>query len=206
VGRHDLAEEALGRLQVVVVPVDADRGQALGLLGGQDPGADGHVDPHLLLHLGDQLFEAGHRPLVRAPHGQHDAELRGPQGLGLPGGLQHLAGVQERGGLNGGVEVGRLRAEVAVLGAAARLGRQDPFDLDGRPVPGQPDLVGQRGQGGDVLVGQLGQRGQDVHADGAPFVEQDRPGHAQRVSDHGAKRRRLVPVGRSPRDREIRPP
>jgi len=40
------------------------------------------------------------------------------------------------------------------------------------------------------LVGQLGQRGQDVHADDAPFVEQDRPGHAQGVSDHGSDRRR----------------
>ena len=43
--------------------------------------------------------------------------------------LQHLVGVEEGGGLHLGVELGRLRAEVAVLWAAAGLGREDPLDL-----------------------------------------------------------------------------
>ena len=64
--------------------------------------------------------------------------------------------------LTGRVEAGGLRAEVAVLGAAAGLGREDALDLDLGPAPGQPDLMGQRGQGHDGAVGQGGQGGELV--------------------------------------------
>ena len=70
---------------------------------------------------------------------------------------QHLVGVEEGRGLHLGVELGRLAAEVAVLGTPAGLGRQDALDLDLGPAPGQAHLVGQAGQGRDRRVGKGGQ-------------------------------------------------
>ena len=86
--------------------------------------------------------------------------------------VEDLVGIEEGGGLDRGVEPGGLRAEVAVLGAAAGLGRQDPLDLDLGPAPGQADLVGQRGQGHDGAVGQGGQGGQLVPGQQAALVEE----------------------------------
>src|SRR5664280_2643173 len=83
----------------------------------------------------------------RTAHGQHDAEFGGSGRPGLLGGRQHLVGVEEWRGLDRGVEPRGLRAEVAVLGASAGLGRQDALDLDLGAAPGQPDLVRPRGRG-----------------------------------------------------------
>ena len=58
-------------------------------------------------------------------------------------------GVSKRGGLG---------AEVAVLGAATRLGREDALHLDGVAAPGQPDLVGEGGERRDLSVGNRRQR------------------------------------------------
>ena len=79
---------------------------------------------------------------------------RGAEGLGLLGGREHLVGVEERRGQDRGLELRRLAAEVAVLGAAAGLGRQDALDLDLGPAPRQAHLVGQRGERRDRRVGQ----------------------------------------------------
>ena len=109
---------------------------------------------------GHQVQQPAHGPLVGAAHRQHDAELAGPQRRRFPGRAEHLVGVEERGGEDRRVEAGRLGAEVAVLRAPARLGRQDALHLDGVAAPGQADLVGQGGQGRHQAVGNGGQLGQ----------------------------------------------
>ena len=76
-----------------------------------------------------------------------------PRAAVSSGGGEHLVGVEEGGGLDRGVEAGGLGAEVAVLGAAAGLGRQDALDLDLGTAPGQADLVGQGGQRRDPPSG-----------------------------------------------------
>ena len=122
-----------------------------------------------------------HGALVGAADGEHEAELRGPERRGLGRGRQHLVGVEERGGLHRGVEARRLGAEVAVLGAAPGLGREDALDLDRRPAPGQPDLVGQRGQCRHRLVGHDGQRCQLLGVEGAALVEQGAGGRGDQA-------------------------
>src|SRR3978361_1286743 len=52
-------------------------------------------------------------------------------------------GVYSQGGAAGGGELPGLRAEVAVLGAAAGLQADDALDLDLRPAPAHPHLVGE---------------------------------------------------------------
>ena len=172
-------------IEVVVVAVHAAVGQALGLLVVEDAGADGHVDADLVADGGHQLEQAAHGALVGAPHGQHDAELGGAQGLGLAGGGQDLVGVEERGGQHRRLELRRLRAEVAVLRAAAGLGRQDALDLDLGARPGQSHLVGQGGQGRHLLVGQGGQGGQLVGGELAALVQQGVAGGGDQGSRHG---------------------
>ena len=54
---------------------------------------------------------------------------------------------------HGRVEQPGLRAEVAVLGAAAGLDRDDALDLDIRAAPAHTYLVGELEQLGDVVVG-----------------------------------------------------
>ena len=73
-----------------------------------------------VLDRGDALAHLGHQPLVRPAHGGDDAEL-GRAGLGgLPGGLDQRRDVQP-GRAHRRVEQAGLRAEVAVLRAAAGL-------------------------------------------------------------------------------------
>ena len=80
---------------------------------------------------------------------------------------------------------------MAVLGAAACLGRQDALDLDVGPAPRQTDLMGQRGQRHDRTVGQGGQRRQLVRAEEAALVEQGVLGGG----DHGPVRRTQGDLG-----------
>ncbi len=121
---------------------------------------------------GHDLLEVGHQPLVGAPHGVDQAELAGPQLGGLAGRPQHLVVRQQRHGLDRRVELRRLRAEVAVLGAAAGLGRQDALDLDRVAAPRDAHRVGGVGEGGDVVVGQRGQGGELVERELAPVVDE----------------------------------
>ena len=83
-------EERAGRLQVVVVAVEAGVGQAPGLVGGEDAQAGGHVEPGALPDHRDHLDDPGQGALVGPPHGQHDAELRRPQAGRLLGRGQQL--------------------------------------------------------------------------------------------------------------------
>ncbi len=164
VGGDHVREERLGRLEVVVVAVDPTLGQAARLLVGDDPGADRHVDAGLLVHDRHELEDALHGALVGAADGEHDAELGRPERGGLLGGGDHVGRVEERHGLHRRLELGRLAAEVAVLGAAAGLGREDALDLDGVAAPDQSHLVGEGGQRGDGRVGHVGQGGELVGA------------------------------------------
>jgi hypothetical protein len=65
-----------------------------------------------------------------------------------------------------------LRAELAVLGAAARLGGQDPLDLDDVAAPRQAHLVREGSQRRVVGVGHTRQVRQLVERQLAPIVEQ----------------------------------
>jgi hypothetical protein len=80
----------------------------------------------VVLHERHELEDPGEGALVGTPHGQHDAELRGPHRLHLGRRRQHLGGVEEGGGLHRGVEARRLGAEVAVLGQPPVLADRIP--------------------------------------------------------------------------------
>ena len=64
-------------------------------------------------------------------------------------------GMSSQAARTGDCEQPGLRAEVAVLGAAAGLDRHDALDLDLGAAPAQPHLVGEGEQVGQRLVGQL---------------------------------------------------
>ena len=64
-------------------------------------------------------------------------------------------GMSSQADADGGGEQAGLRAEVAVLGAAAGLERDDALDLDLRAAPAHPHLVREREQLGEAVVGQL---------------------------------------------------
>ena len=86
------------------------------------------------------------------PHGDHDAELRAPEGPGVAGELDQLGGREHRlAGDVGGV-ARRLGAEGAVLGTPAGLGRDDGLDLHRRAHPAEADLVGEPDQLGQLVV------------------------------------------------------
>ena len=195
----DGGEEGAGRLDVVVVAVHPALGQPCGLIFGQHAGTDGDVEARLLADERHELQEALHGALVGAAHGQHDAELRCAECGGLAGGGEDLLGIEEGRGLDGRVEAGRLRAEVAVLGTSAGLGREDPLDLHLGPAPGQPDLVGQRGQRHDRAVGQCGQRGQ-LGAGQEPALVEERPFGSGDDRPFGRGQGRLGRWGRRGRD------
>ena len=165
-------EERLRRLQVVVVAVHPAVGEAPRLLRGEHPGAHGHVEAGLVLHQRHELEHPLHGALVGAADGQHDAELARAERRRLPCRSQHVVGLEEGGGLHGRLELGRLAAEVAVLGAAAGLGRQDPLDLDGVAAPREAHLVGQGGQRRHRRIGHVGEGGQLGGAQHPPLVEQ----------------------------------
>ena len=60
------------------------------------PGADRHVEPGFRPHRGRRGQHLGHDPFVGAPHREHDAELRCPEGRRLARRRHHLGRVQER--------------------------------------------------------------------------------------------------------------
>ena len=144
---------------------------------------------------GDEVEDALERALVGAAHGEHDAELGRAEGGGLAGGGEDLVTVEEGRRLDRRVEARGLRAEVAVLGAAAGLGREDALDLDLGAAPGEAHLVGQRGEVHDGAVGQCGQRGELVAGQEAALVEEGPLGSG----DHGPVRRTQGDLGRGRR-------
>src|SRR5205823_6343837 len=116
-------------------------------------------------------------------------ELAGAEAGGLLGGTEDLVEVQERCCFHWCVEPSRLGAEVAVLGAAAGLGRQDALDLDLGPAPGEAYLVGQRGQRGHCVVAQLGEGRQLPDGERPSFLEHRgaRRGEKGSAVPHGAR-------------------
>ena len=72
------------------------------------------------------------------------------------------------------------------------LGREDALDLDLGPAPGQPDLMGQRGQCHHRAVGQCGERGELVGGEEAALVEEGLFGGG----DDGPVRRTQGDLGR----------
>ncbi len=183
-GGHHRGEERPGRLQIVVVAVEAGVGQAPGLLSGEDAQAGRHLQTGPLADQGHGLDDPGQRPLVGTPEGHHDAELRRPQPGRLLGRGQQLVEVEERCGLHQGGEAGRLAAEPAVLRAGPGLGRDDPLDLHRGPAPGQADLMGQGGQRRQGLGRQGGQCRQLLGCQDAPLLEQGGGGGVQRIGRH----------------------
>ena len=106
------------------------------------PERGGDVDVDRRADRRDALAHLRHQPLVRPAHGGHDAELRRAGRRGLDGGLHQRRDVQPGRAHRRGEQAG-LRAEVAVLGAAAGLDRDDALDLDLGAAPAHPHLVGE---------------------------------------------------------------
>ena len=141
----DLREERPCRLEVVVVAVHATVGEAPAWSSSRMPALTATLRPDSLADQRHELEQALHRALVGAAHGEHDAELRRAQLGGLLGRARSTSSVSRNGrGLHLGLELRRLAAEVAVLGATAGLGREDALDLDLGTAPGQAHLVRQR--------------------------------------------------------------
>ena len=99
----------------------------------------------------DALAHLRHQPLVGAAHGGDDAELGRAGGRGLHRRLDQRGDVEPGGAHRRGEQPG-LRAEVAVLGAAAGLERHDALDLDLRAAPAHAHLVRELEQVGQVVV------------------------------------------------------
>ena len=94
-------------------------------------------------------------------------------------------GMSSQAARTGRVEQAGLRAEVAVLGAAAGLDRDDALDLDLRTAPPHPHLVGERECIGHAVIGQL-EHGQDVLLAEPDAMRQDLPARlVEDVVRHG---------------------
>src|SRR6202008_3953392 len=152
VGGDDAREVRAGGLQVVVVAVHAHLDELVDLRLREHAERTGDLDVvAVVADRLDAVADLGQQPLVRAAHGGDDAELAGAGGGGLAGG-PHQAGDVQPGRTHGRGELARLRAEVAVLGAAAGLQADDALDLDLRPAPAHPHLVGEREQLRDPVL------------------------------------------------------
>ena len=144
------------------------------------------------LDRGDALAHLRHQPLVRPAHGGDDAELGGAGRGGLVGGLDQRRDVEPRRAHRRGEQAG-LRAEVAVLRAAAGLHRDDALDLDLGAAPAQPHLVREREQVGQRVVGQPQHLEHLRLVEAAALLEHLRAGGRRRTSStasgHGLSRR-----------------
>ena len=153
VGGHHVGEVRPAGLQVVVVAVHAHLDQVVDLLLGEHAQARRDLDVDRRLDRGDALAHLLHQPVVRPAHRGHDAELGRTGRGGLPRRLDQRRDVQpDRAHRRG--EQARLRAEVAVLGTAAGLQRDDALDLDLGAAPAHPHVVRELQQRRQVLVGQ----------------------------------------------------
>ena len=119
--------------------------------------------------------------LVGPADGEHEAELRRPHRRGLRRRPSDLVVSEKREGLDGRFELGRLGAEVAVLGAAAGLGRQDALDLDLGAAPGQANGMGEGGEIVHLVVGERSQLGDVGENQRATVIEQGGGGTLQDV-------------------------
>lgn len=139
-GDH-VGEEGLGGLQVVVVALGAHVLEALGLLTGEGSEREGDFDIDFIQDGRDGFRNLGEQVFIRGFHSCHDAEF-GSTCLGsLLGGLHQLRDVEARGAY-GRIKQARLRAEVAILRAAAGLNGDDAFHGHVRATPLEAGLVG----------------------------------------------------------------
>jgi len=167
VGMGETRRDRAGLLQqLATLPAHPERARDVDV----DLGADrGDAGAHLLHELG-----------VRPAHGGDDAELRRAGLRRLLGGLDEAVLVQPR-GAHGRLEEPGLRAEVAVLGAAAGLQGDDALDLDLRPAVAHAHLVGERQRLGQAVAREL-QDGQDLLLRQAlPALEHLLAGHGEDV-------------------------
>ena len=167
----DLREEAAARLEVVVVVVDAGVAQRLGLLAREQPERAVDLQRGLGPDPLDRAQHLVHQAPVRPAHRDDDAEVGGARGLGGPGRAHHVVERQERVALGRRVEVHRLRAEGAVLLAAAGLGADERLQLDPLAPPAPAHLVRQAQQGRQLGGRQVDQRARLLHRDGALLVQ-----------------------------------
>ena len=151
VGGDDVGEEGLAGFEVVVVAVHTHRDEVVDLTLGEHAEGGGDVDVDRGADRGDALAHLLHELVVRAADGGDDAELTRAGRGGLLGGAHELGDVEPHGAHRRG-ELARLRAEVAVLRAAPGLERDDPLDLDARPLVLHPHLVRQRQQVREPVV------------------------------------------------------
>jgi hypothetical protein len=137
----------------VVVAAHPGGGQPLRLGRLQQPEGAGHLQAGLLPHGRDGVDHLVEEPFARASHGHHDAELGGAGRPGGPRRLEHIVEVEEGEDVDAGVEVGRLGAEGAVLGAGAGLGVDEALQLHVRATPSETDPMGQGDQGRQFVEG-----------------------------------------------------
>jgi hypothetical protein len=138
--------------------VDTHVGHLGRLLGREDADRRGDVDVDAVADRGDGLAQLLHELGVRPAHGGDDAELAGARVAGQLGRADQLGHVEPHRTHRRG-ELPRLRAEVAVLGAAARFEADDALDLDVRPHEPHPHLV----RDGEQLVELVVTGLQDLH-------------------------------------------
>jgi hypothetical protein len=167
----------------VVVAAHPGVGEAFRLVGLEETEGAGDLQARLLPHRRHGVDDLVEEPLARAPDRHHDAELGRPGVTGGPGGGEDLVEVQEGVDVDAGVEVGRLRAEGAVLGAGAGLGVDEALELDLRAAPGQAHPVGQGDQRRQLVEGELRHRQGLVPGEGAALVEQGAFGGGERHGD-----------------------
>ena len=141
-------------LEVVVVAVHAHAGELVDLLLGEHAERARDLDVDLVADGFDTRRDLREQTLVGAAHRGDDAELGGT-GLGrLLGGLDEAGNVEPR-GAHRRLEQARLRAEVAVLRAAAGLEADDALDLHLGTAPAHPHLVGEREQFLETVVAEF---------------------------------------------------
>ena len=154
VRRDDLREVRAGGLEVVVVAVDAHRLQLVGLLAGEDAERAGDVDVDGA--RGSPSMPSRTCAISRSSGPRTAATMQNSVAPGrrrLARRLDERRDVEPR-GAHRRLEAPGLRAEVAVLRAAAGLQAHDALDLDVGPAPAHAHLVGERERVVDALVGQ----------------------------------------------------
>ena len=135
----------------MVVAADARRGQARGLLVGEQSERARDLEPGLVADRADRVDHLAQESLLRTPHRDDDAELRRARGPRRVGGREHLVEVEERVHVDRGVEAHRLRAERAVFGARARFRVDEALELDRGTHVREAHAVRERDERGQVV-------------------------------------------------------
>ena len=119
---------------------------------------------------------------------------------------EDLVGVEERRRQDLGLELRRLTAEVAVLGASAGLGREDALHFDLGAAPRQTDLVGHAASEGTALAGRAARARQLVEGQLFAAVEERVTGFGDHRTGVGCEHRRRLDAARSGPEIDLRPP